>query len=158
MLSPTSMSAMSIERISNAVPASSPFSRTRLEIRVGILQDEVVRLGRADRRDDPLAHPGDDGFLGGTADEPVDVRTDRHPSLHLQLDAILGDPVDRLPALGRIGAVDHLRVHAGLDGVEDIAAGQIDSGGLACRGQGDIRSIGGDQPPRTTLGTLPPAR
>ena len=35
MLSPTSMSAMSIERISNAVPASSPFSSTRLEIESG---------------------------------------------------------------------------------------------------------------------------
>jgi hypothetical protein len=35
MFLPTSTSAMSMERISNAVPASSPFARTVLEIRSG---------------------------------------------------------------------------------------------------------------------------
>jgi len=64
MLSPTSMSAMSIERISNAVPASSPFSSTRREIESGLASTSlcdsaepiVVVIPLADPRDDRL-HP-----------------------------------------------------------------------------------------------------
>ena len=42
-----------------------------------------------------------------------------------------------------VGHVDHLRVHAGLHGIEDIAAGQVDRGrGLP--GEVDVGLVGGD--------------
>ncbi len=67
--------------------------------RVGLFEDLVVRVGRADRVDDPLADPRDDRLVGGAADQAVDVRPDGDLGLHLELDAVLGDAVDRLPPL-----------------------------------------------------------
>ena len=69
MFSPTSMSAMSIERISNAVLASRPLCEHGLGDVVGVLQHVLVVGGRADGGDDALADAGDDRLLGGAADE-----------------------------------------------------------------------------------------
>ena len=109
MLSPTSMSAMSIERISKAVPASSPFSSTRLEIESGF--SSTCLCVSAEPMAVTMPSPTRAMIVSsvGTADQPVDVGADGDPGLHLELDAVLGHAVDRLPALGRVGAVDHLR-------------------------------------------------
>ena len=42
-----------------------------------------------------------------------------------------------------VGAVDHLGIDAGLDGVEHVAAGQVDGGG-AVEIQVDVGPMGGD--------------
>ena len=47
-------------------------------------------------------------------------------------------------ALVGIGAVDDLGVDAGLHGLEHVAAGQVDGGGLL-EGQVDVGLVGGDQ-------------
>jgi hypothetical protein len=101
MLSPTSMSAMSIERISKAVPASRPAGQHRLGDAVGVLEHLLVALGRADGGDDALADAGDDGLLGGAADEALEVGADGDAGLGLELDAVLGDGVDGVAAAGR---------------------------------------------------------
>src|SRR5690606_3099549 len=98
---------------------------------------------RADGGDDALADTGDDRFLGGAADQSLDVRADGDLGLHLQLDAVLGDRVDGAAAHRGIGDVDDLRIHAGLDGVEDVAAGEVDRGGVFPR-QVDVGLVGGD--------------
>src|SRR5687768_17080041 len=86
---------------------------------------------------------GDDRFLGCTADEALDVRPHRHPRLDLELNAVLGDGVDGVAAHGGAGHVNYLRVHAGLNGLEDVAPGEIDGGG-AGPGKLDARLVGGD--------------
>ena len=73
MLSPTSTSAMSIERISNAVPESRAALQHDLGDAVGVLEHRHVVLRRADGGDDALADTGDDGLLGRAADEAVEV-------------------------------------------------------------------------------------
>ena len=55
-----------------------------------------------------------------------------------------------------IGAVDHFRIHAGLHGVEHVAAGQVD-GGRAVEVEVDVGPLGGDDG-LITRGTSPPAR
>ena len=63
--------------------------------------------------------------------------------LHLQLDAVLGLAVDRGLAHRRAGHVDHFRIHAGLHGVENVAAGEVDRGRGLPR-QIDVGLVGGD--------------
>src|SRR5207248_3675871 len=109
---------------------------------VGVLQNVLVVGGRADGGDDALADAGDDRLLGGAADQALDVGPHRHAGLDLELDAILGDGIDGHPAQGGVGHVDDLGVHAGLDCVEDVAAGQVDRRrGLP--GQVDVGLVGG---------------
>ena len=144
--SPTSTSAISIERISNAVPASRPLCQHRLGDPVRVLQHALVGDRAADGRDDALADAGDDRLLRGAADQPLDVRPDRHAGLGPELNAVLGHGVDGLLALFRIGAVDHLRIDAGLNRVEDIASGQVDGRGRLER-QIDVGAVGGDERP-----------
>ena len=132
------------------------FLEHSLRDRVGLFEDLEVGLGRADGVDDPFADPGDDGLVGGTADQSVEVGADGHLGFHLELNAVLGDPVDRLAARRRVRAGDDLGIDAGLDGLEHIAARQVDRRGSLVRKR-DIGAVGGDQG-RTTLGTLPPAR
>src|SRR5206468_2297113 len=86
---------------------------------------------------------GDDRLLGGAADEPFELGPHRDAGAGLELDAVLAHAVERRPALLRVGAVDDLRVHARLDGVEHVAAGQVDGGGDA-PGQVDGGLVGGD--------------
>ena len=83
---------------------------------------------RADGPDDPLADAGDDRLFRGAADEPVELGPHGDASPGPELDAVLADAVERRPALGRIGAVDDLRIDAGADRVEDVAPRQIDGG------------------------------
>ena len=52
----------------------------RLGNPVGMFHHFEVAVGGADRRDDALAHPGDDRFLGRPADELFDVRSHRDPA------------------------------------------------------------------------------
>ena len=115
-----------------------------------------MRLGRADRADDALAHAGDDRLFGGPADQLSQVGPHRHPGLDLQLDAVLRHAVERLPAAAAAGAVDHLGIDAGLHGLQHVAAGQVDG-----RGQLEVRSslaLLAATSARITSGTLPPAR
>ena len=97
MFSPTSISAMSIETISNAVCASSEFFSTACEIRLRVGQHVGVVLGRADGLDDALADAGDDRLLGGPADEAVELGPHRDAGPGLELDAVLADAVEHRP-------------------------------------------------------------
>ena len=90
-----------------------------------------MRVGGADRRDDAFADAGDDRLLGGPADQPGDVGPHRYAGFHLELDAVLGHAVDRNAPGRRVRGVDDLRIHAGMDGVDDVAAGQVDRTGRA---------------------------
>ncbi len=65
--------------------------------RVGLLEDLLVGVGRADGIDDALADARDDRLVGRTADQAVEVGPDGHLRLDLELNAVLGDAVDRLP-------------------------------------------------------------
>ena len=65
------------------------------------------------------------------------------PAWASKLDAVLADAVERGPALGGVGAVDDLGIDAGLDGVEDVAAGQVD-GRRRPPGQVHAGLVGGD--------------
>ena len=118
----------------------------RLGDRVGVLHDIEVALGRADRRDDPLADPRDDRLLGGPADELRDVRADGDAGPDLQLDAVFGNGRQRRLAADLVRAVDDLRIDARLDGVEDVAAGQIDGAGPV-EVEIDVGPLRGDQRP-----------
>ena len=134
---------MSIETISNAVCASSELCSTACEIMFGLASTSLWSLGRADGLDDALADAGDDRLLGRPADQPLELGPHRHAGLGPELNAVAADGVEGLPALGRVGAVDDLRIDAGLDGVEDVAAGQVDGGGRLPR-QVDAGLVGGD--------------
>ena len=103
-------------------------------------------FGRADRVDDALADAGDDRLVGGAADQAVEVGADGHLGFDLELNAVLGDAVDRLAARRGVGAGDDLGIDAGLHGLEHVAAGQVDGGGSLVR-QRDIGAVGGDQGP-----------
>jgi hypothetical protein len=100
-------------------------------------------LSAADGLDNTLADAGDDRLLGGATDEAVELRPHGHASTGAKLNAVLADAVERRPALGGVGAVDDLRIDARLDGVEDIATGQIDGGRGAPR-QVHAGLVGGD--------------
>ena len=116
----------------------------RLGNAVGPLHHLQVALRRADRGDDALAHPGDDRLFRGAADELLDVGPHGDPGTDLQLDAVLGDGAEcgAAGALG-IGAIDHLGTDAGLDGVNNVAARQVD-GRRAVEIQIDVGAMGGD--------------
>src|SRR5690606_37807590 len=90
------------------------------------------------------ADAGDDGFLGGAADEAGEVGAHGDAGAGLELYAVLGDGIDRVPPLRRARAVDDLRVHAGGDGLEDVAAGEVD-GGADVPVEIDLGSLGGDE-------------
>src|SRR5205807_2152222 len=94
--------------------------------RIGVGQHVLVIFGRADGVDDALTDAGDDGFFRRTADQALDVGAHGDAGLDAKLDAVLGHAVDRLLLHRRVGHVDHLGVHAGLHGVEDVAAGEVD--------------------------------
>ena len=112
--------------------------------RIGLFQYLQVRLGRADRIDDSFTHPGDDRFVGRPADQPVEVGPHRHFRLDLELNPVLGDPIDRVATRARIGAGDHLGIDARLHGLKHVAAGQVDGCGPLVR-ERNIGPVGGDQ-------------
>ena len=112
---------------------------------VGVFQNVGMLFGRADRRDDPLPHPRDDRFLGGPADELVEVGAHRDAGPHLELDAVFGHRIERLAATVLAGAIDHLGIDARLHRLADISAGQIDGGGQLEIEFLDLRLVGGDE-------------
>ena len=142
-----------------------------LRDQVGIGQHVGVVLGAADGLDDALADAGDDRLLGGAADQAVELGPHRDAGPGLELNAVLAHAVERGPALGRIGAVDDLGIDAGLDGLEDVAAGQVDGGGDppgqihaglvgGDHGRGHLRDVAagrGNGLPSPALTTLTPA-
>ena len=77
------------------------------------------------------------------ADQPLQVGPHGDAGLHLELNAVLGDGVERAAAAA--GAVDHLGIDAGLHRFEHVAAGQVDGGRLAEREADDLGLVGGDQ-------------
>ena len=111
---------------------------------------------RADGADDPFADPGDDRLLGGAADHLGEVGPHGHRGPDLELDAVLGDRVQRLLAAAAGGAVDDLGIDAGLDGLNHVAAGEVDGGG-GLEGRSSL-ALWAATMARATRGTLPPAR
>ncbi len=61
---------------------------------VGVLEHVLVAGRGADGADDALADAGDDGVLGGAADEAVEVGAHGHAGLDQQADAVLGHGVE----------------------------------------------------------------
>ena len=150
MFFPTSTSAMSMERISNAVPGVEPLGEHRLRDVVRVLEHRLVRGGRPDRGHDALADTGQDRLLPRPADEPVDVRPHRHARSGDELDPVLRHR-------GDLRRLDHARVDGNLHRVEHVPSREVDRGGLPKR-QLDARLC----PPKwsafTTRSTSPPAR
>ena len=124
----------------------------RNQVRVG--QHVGVMLGRADGLDDALADAGDDGLLRGPADQAIELGPHGDAGPGLELNAVLADAVEGRPALGRVGAVDDLGIDAALDGLVDVAAGQVDGGGRA-PGQVHAGLVGRDHRPGQPSCTLP---
>src|SRR6478752_403890 len=85
-----------------------------------------MRLGRANRAHDTFTHTGDDRFLGRTANELVEIGTDRDSRFYLELNAVLSDGIERRAFAVLRRAIDHTRINAGLDRLEDIAPGKVD--------------------------------
>ena len=73
----------------------------------------------------------------GAAHEAVQVGAHGHAGAGLDLNAVNGHAIHGSTALARIGAVNHLGLHAGLHGFQHVAAGQVNGAG-AVKGQGDI--------------------
>jgi len=94
-------------------------------------------LLRADRRDNALAHAGDDRLLSGAADETGDVRAHGHARLGQDLNAVLRDGCDLGLALGRVGAVDDLGRNAGAHGFEQVTTREVDS---RCRAEVEVQA------------------
>jgi hypothetical protein len=120
----------------------SSLLQTRL--RSSGLRDLFVGVARANGVDDALAHACDDRLVGRPAHEPVEVGPDRDLGLDFQLDAVLGHAVDRLASGTGVGTRNDLGIDAGLHGLEDVAAGQVDRRGPLVR-QRDVGAVGGDQ-------------
>ena len=72
-----------------------------LRDRARIGEHFLVIVRGADRLDDALADAGDDGFLGGAADEPFELGPHGDAGLGPQLNAVAADGVEELPALRR---------------------------------------------------------
>ena len=144
MLSPTSMSAMSIERISYAVPASRPFSSTRLEIESGFsrtwlwVSAEPIAL--------TMPSPTRAMIVSSVAPPTRRSMFVRTVTLAFTLSwmPFLATPSIVCRPWRRVGAGDDLGVDARLHGLEHVAAGEVDRRGALVR-QRDVGAVGGDQ-------------
>ena len=143
MFLPTSTSAMSIETISNAVPASRPFGEHRLRDAVGILEHFLVIDGGADRRHDALADARDDRRLARAADVAVEVAAHRDARLDVQLNAVLRDALEDR-------RLDDLRIDRRLQRFEHVAPGEIDRG-RALPFERNLRALRGDHRERDVV-------
>ena len=143
MLSPTSMSAMSIERISNAVPASRPFASTVREMLSGFSSTSlwssaepiVVTMPSPTRAMivSSVAPPTSRGMFVRTVTRAFTWSW----MPFLATAAMTGLPNDR------VRDVDDLGVDGRLDGLEHVAAGEVDRGRRLER-QLDPGAVGGD--------------
>ena len=113
---------MSIERISKAVPASSPLFEYDPGDEVRIFEYGFVGDRGADRRNDPFTDTGQNSILTGTSDQLFDVCTHRNAGFCDQLDSVFGHGCNR-------GRIDNFRVDRHLYGFGYVSAGQIDRGG-----------------------------
>ena len=141
------MSAISIETISNAVCESSRRSNTAREMRSGFSStSECVA-------EEPIAETMPSPTRAmivssvATADQLQQIGPHGHPSLNLELNAVLGDRVERFFGRAAGGAVDHLGVNAGLHGFEYIATRQVDRRGQLEVELHHLRLMGGDDRP-----------
>ena len=105
--------------------------------RIGIFEHFLVRAGRADRGDDALPDPGEDGLLPCAADQLPDIRAHGHPGFGDELNAVFGDG-------GHRRRLDHLGLNRHLHGLENITTGQVD-GRCRLEVQFDIRLVGRNQ-------------
>ena len=144
MFWPTSMSAMSIETISKAVCASRPRCNTAFEMRSGFsitcrwLSDEPMAV--------MMPSPTRAMIVSSVA-PPIScsmfVRTVTRARTFNSTPFLAMAPSVVRPRPLRVGAIDHLRINAGLHGVEHVAAGQIDGRG-AIEIEIDVGPMGGD--------------
>ena len=135
-----------------------PFAEDGFGDGVGVFEDFFIAGGGADGGDDALADAGDDGFFGGAADELLDVGADGDFGADLENDAVFGLPVDGLAAGLGVGDVDDFGIDGGLDGIEDVSAGEVDGGAFGPIELRFGRVRWAAIMARTTLGTRPPAR
>ena len=117
--------------------------------RIGIFEDDLVRVGRTDRRDDSLADTRQHGLLTGPADQLLMLARTVTRALAMSLNAVLGHG-------GHRRRIDHLRVDGHLYGLEDVAAREVD-GRSHLEIEQDIGLLGRDQR-MNPLVTFPPAR
>ena len=120
------------------------FFQDSLGDRVGVFEHQLIRIGRADGVDDPFADAGDNRFLGRTADEPIEIRSDGDASLDSKLDAVLRLRIDRRTTLDRVGTIYDLGIHARLHGVQDVSPRQVDRHRSFAR-QRNLGPMRGDQ-------------
>ena len=90
---------------------------------VRILEYIFVALRGADGGDDAFADARNDGFLRRAADETFEVRPHGHAGLGFDDNAVLGHRVDGRLAGGRVGTIDHFRVHRCAHRFNDRLAG-----------------------------------
>jgi hypothetical protein len=108
---------------------------------VGHRHHVLVAFGRANGGDNSLPYAGDDRFFCGPSDKLCQVSAHSHPGTDAEFDPVLGDSAKSCLGGGRIGAIDNLGIDAGLDGVEHIAAGEVDGGGTV-EVEVDIGAVG----------------
>src|SRR5260370_42281213 len=85
-------------------------------------------FGTADGFDDAFADASDNRFFGRATHQALELGPDRDARPRFQLNAVLANTIEGLPAFDGVGAVNDFGINAGLDGVEDITACQIDGG------------------------------
>jgi len=98
----------------------------------------------ADGGHDRFADAGDDGFLGGAADEAIEIGTDGDARLAFELNTVLGHGVKGVSPLAFLGAIDDSGLDDREDGFQDVVSGEID-GRRAVEIQRDLRLVGRDE-------------
>ena len=128
--------------------AIEAFGQNGLGNAVGIFQHFFVGGGRADGADDAFADARDDRFLGGAADEAIEIRAHRDARLTLTPMPSLATPSMVVAPMDGIGRIDDFRIDAGADGFEDGLAGafggEVDGAG-AIEVERDAGFVRGDE-------------
>ena len=93
-----------------------------------------------------MADACDDSFLGGTANQLVDVGSHGHASAGFQQNSVACHRIKRHLTFASIRAIDHFRIDAGSDGFENITTGEVNClSGLPV--EIDVRAIRRDESP-----------
>ena len=115
-LSPTSMSAISIETISYAVLESSPLLRTCASDQHRVGEDFFVSRTGSDGRYNSFSHTSDHCFFGRSANQLTQIRTYSDAGSSFQLNSITSDSVQCCaPVACRVRAVDDFCLDARLN-------------------------------------------